>query len=169
MSNIRYKFMTTTDIKNDSKKLAQKLRPYIFPETTLIIAVARGGLIPAQYVAYELGIRNMHLVSARSYDDEERLGKIKLKGMMNIDYSKVDTVIIIDDIYDSGRTMDSILYYLETTYENFCDHDIIFIGGVLYSQKKIKNLKKCGIMCAKKIKKIDGIRPWVVFPWDNKS
>ena len=168
MSNTEYFYVSPQDIKNESIKLAYKIKPYIDDvESTQIIAIARGGLIPAQYISYILGIRNMHVINSRSYEGEDKTDTIEISGLLMADYENAKKIIIIDDIYDTGDTLNQVLFLMNEASKHFTDREIEFIPGVLYTQKKKKFMKNTGIFYSKKIKKINGVKPWVVFPWDN--
>jgi xanthine phosphoribosyltransferase len=69
-----------------------------------IIAVTRGGLVPAAIVARELEIRLIDTVCIASYDD-------RLQGRMNV-LKRVEGDgagwLIIDDLVDTGRTAKTV-------------------------------------------------------------
>ena len=74
-----------------------------------ILAVARGGLIPAQYIAYKLGIKKIYNFGVISYADSNQMLKDEDVTMyqspaMNSDIHS-SKILIIDDIADSGRTL----------------------------------------------------------------
>ncbi|RKQ69990.1 xanthine phosphoribosyltransferase [Oceanibaculum indicum] len=69
-----------------------------------IVAIARGGLVPAAVVARELEIRLVDTVCVASYDDAKVLGK---QGDMQVlkDVAGDGTgVLVVDDLVDSGLT-----------------------------------------------------------------
>ncbi|MFN3461216.1 MAG: xanthine phosphoribosyltransferase, partial [Oceanibaculum sp.] len=69
-----------------------------------IVAIARGGLVPAAVVARELEIRLVDTVCVASYDDARALGK---QGDMQVlkDVAGDGTgVLVVDDLVDSGLT-----------------------------------------------------------------
>ncbi len=70
-----------------------------------IVAVTRGGLVPAGIVAREMGIRNIDTVCAVSYDhmnQSEEVEFLKLpEQAMN---EKGEGWLLIDDLVDSGKT-----------------------------------------------------------------
>ncbi|HWM48027.1 MAG TPA: xanthine phosphoribosyltransferase [Xanthobacteraceae bacterium] len=73
-----------------------------------IVAVTRGGLVPAAIVARELGIRVIETVCAASYSHQTQ-GELKvLKGVsdeiVNIGGGQGKGVLIVDDLVDTGRT-----------------------------------------------------------------
>jgi uncharacterized protein len=74
-----------------------------------ILAVARGGLIPAQYLAYKLGIKRVYNFGVISYADNNQMLKnedinIYQSPAMNSDIHN-NKILIVDDIADSGRTL----------------------------------------------------------------
>jgi xanthine phosphoribosyltransferase len=73
-----------------------------------IIAVTRGGLVPAAIVARELGIRLIDTVCAVSYDEQEQ-GRLRLLKNVGTDVLTPDRLdgtgcLIIDDLVDTGET-----------------------------------------------------------------
>jgi len=67
-----------------------------------IVAITRGGLVPAAIVARELEIRLIDTVCIASYDDRTQ-GKLSvLKGVDDKDKGK--GLLIIDDLVDTGVT-----------------------------------------------------------------
>ena len=69
-----------------------------------IVAIARGGLVPAAVVARELEIRLVDTVCVASYDDAKALG---WQGEMQVlkDVAGDGTgVLVVDDLVDSGLT-----------------------------------------------------------------
>ena len=73
-----------------------------------IIAITRGGLVPAAIVARELGIRVIDTVCIASYD-HNRQGELKaLKGVSD-EVAKLGGgtgkgLLIVDDLVDTGKT-----------------------------------------------------------------
>lgn len=65
-----------------------------------IVAIARGGLVPAQIVARELSIRLIDTICIASYDDETRGEPTILKGVAG----SGEGWLIIDDLVDTGQT-----------------------------------------------------------------
>ena len=66
-----------------------------------IVAITRGGLVPAAIIARELDIRLIDTVCMTSYSDDHAQGEIKLlKGVAGDGTGW----LIIDDLVDTGRT-----------------------------------------------------------------
>jgi xanthine phosphoribosyltransferase len=69
-----------------------------------IIAIARGGMIPACIIARELDIRTVEAVSVASYDDRAQGQPRMLKGVDTELVGDGDNWLVIDDLVDSGVT-----------------------------------------------------------------
>ncbi len=69
-----------------------------------IIAITRGGLIPAGIVARELEIKLVETIGVSSYDDKTR-GEVKTIKDINTDLvGDGEGWLVIDDLVDSGST-----------------------------------------------------------------
>jgi hypoxanthine phosphoribosyltransferase len=81
--------------------LVKPLRPH------LIVAVARGGLIPATLLSHRLNV-HLETISASAYEGTRRqLQKpIVIEGWKE-EYNQND-VLVVDDILDSGKTLGAI-------------------------------------------------------------
>ena len=87
----------------DTRTLAQRI---LATKTTYkgIIAIARGGLIPACIIARELDIRTVEAVSIASYDDRSQKAPRMLKGVDADLVGDGADWLVIDDLVDSGLT-----------------------------------------------------------------
>lgn len=72
-----------------------------------LVAITRGGLVPAAIVARELGIRTIETVCIASYHDYDTQGGLQvLKGVSDAVLNLGDgaKVLVIDDLVDTGKT-----------------------------------------------------------------
>jgi len=71
-----------------------------------IVAITRGGLVPAAIVCRELGIRMIETVCIASYHEYDTQGEmVVLKGMSDeITQDDGLGVLVIDDLTDTGKT-----------------------------------------------------------------
>ncbi len=73
-----------------------------------VVAITRGGLVPAMIVARELDIRTIDTISVKSYHKQEQGGLKVLKspdaGLMG----DGEGILVIDDLVDSGRTLELV-------------------------------------------------------------
>jgi len=69
-----------------------------------MVAITRGGLVPAAIVARELNIRIVETVSVKSYDHKNQ-GDLKvLKSISEAVLQGKGKVLIVDDLVDTGAT-----------------------------------------------------------------
>jgi xanthine phosphoribosyltransferase len=71
-----------------------------------VVAITRGGLVPAAIVARELGIRVIETVSVASYDYDKQ-GDVTVLKPISPAFTTVDGgrgVLIVDDLVDTGAT-----------------------------------------------------------------
>ena len=95
----------------DVKALVEKTRDY---EPDTLVAIARGGWTLGH--AYAVATDNRRLTSVNSilYEGEEKGGEIRI---FNIpDLSDAKKVLVLDDIVDSGETMEAVLERLKVRY-----------------------------------------------------
>jgi xanthine phosphoribosyltransferase len=72
-----------------------------------VVAIARGGLVPATIVARELNIRVVESVSVKSYDHQNQGNVLVLKAISEeiLEMAKEGRkVLIVDDLVDTGAT-----------------------------------------------------------------
>ncbi len=88
----------------DSRALAWRLAekgPF-----SVIVAITRGGLVPAAIVARELNIRNIETVGIASYDYGRPQSELKVVKPVGeaILKTRGRGVLVVDDLVDTGRT-----------------------------------------------------------------
>jgi len=97
------KYVVTWDmLQIHARKLAQRLLPV--EQWKGIIAVSRGGLVPASLLARELGIRYVDTVCISSYDHDHQREMTVLKRAEG----DGEGFIVIDDLVDTGGTAQAI-------------------------------------------------------------
>lgn len=88
----------------DSRALAWRLTgegPF-----AAVVAITRGGLVPAAIVARELNIRTVDCVAVKSYDHQNQ-GNIRVLKPISqavLDLLGKEKVLIVDDLVDTGAT-----------------------------------------------------------------
>ena len=93
--------------EDDMRRLLPACRAY-GPDT--IVALARGGMMGAQLLGYGLDVRNIQLLRVTSYDDDQRRGSVEIFGSCDVAASQ--RILIVDDIVDSGETLQAVTAYL---------------------------------------------------------
>ena len=136
------------EIRHWSNRLAQKIAEDCtdLAQATLV-AVSRGGLIPAQLVAYKLNIRDVRVMKLISYDENNQRGEIQ-----DISTDRLfdgEYVYVIDDLADSGAT-------------------------IKYIRDKFPSVRICTLLMKKDCTERPDIcireglekDTWLIFPWD---
>ena len=132
------------------RELAQSIAASGFrPE--VVVAVARGGLVPAGALAYALGTKAAGTLNVEFYTDVEATlpDPIVLEPLLDTSAIRGKRILVVDDVADSGRTLALVMQIME-------QHDAIARSAVLYTKPRTV------------------IRPdyswretslWITFPW----
>ncbi|UFU03137.1 phosphoribosyltransferase [Ruania suaedae] len=80
----------------------------------LVIAVARGGLVPAGAVAYALDVKAMGTMNVEFYTGvDQTLGEpLVLPPLLDTSALAGARVLVVDDVADSGRTLELVMQRL---------------------------------------------------------
>ena len=88
----------------DARALAWRL--HAAGPFTAIVAITRGGLVPAAIVARELNVRVIETVGVESYHDYTKQGELRVIKTVAESVIKLGGkgVLIVDDLVDTGKT-----------------------------------------------------------------
>jgi hypoxanthine phosphoribosyltransferase len=90
-------------------RLVGELAAQVKGEVDVMLAITRGGLVPAGILAYSLGIRNILIAAVAYYDDEGKPGPEPLFLQFPADPLLVGRrVLIVDEVWDSGTTIHAV-------------------------------------------------------------
>lgn len=97
-----------------SRKLAQKIINSGFVPD-LVIAVARGGLIPSGALAYALGIKLADCINVEFYTDIHATlsDPVLLAPLLDTEAIRGKKILVVDDVVDSGRTLALVIKLLD--------------------------------------------------------
>ena len=100
----RHRLVSWDEFHRDCRRLTRRLQP-LGPFAALV-AVTRGGLVPAGIVAHELGIRAIETVSIASYGEGNQRGEVRLVKGLDPAFAagRGADVLVVDDLVDSGET-----------------------------------------------------------------
>lgn len=133
-----------------SRELAEQVVGDSFrPE--VIVAVARGGLLLAGSLAYALGVKLADAMNVEFYTDvaETLPDPVLLAPLLDIDSIAGRRVLVVDDVADSGRTLQLVMDIL-------LKHGAEVRTAVLYTKPT-------------SIYRVDYVwkdtDAWIVFPW----
>jgi hypoxanthine phosphoribosyltransferase len=86
-------------------ELAAKVRG----EYDVMLAITRGGLVPAGMLAYRLGMRNILVAAVEYYDNEGHPGPSPTFLQFPADPQlRGQRVLIVDEVWDSGTTIHAV-------------------------------------------------------------
>jgi xanthine phosphoribosyltransferase len=130
-------------------KLAEQLQEGGYKQ---IIAVSRGGLIPACRIAHHLKIYQIHCLNIHTYEGQNWKSNPIFPSLtcLPVLYDQ-KKLIVIDDIVDSGKTLSCIREVLPHAYY------VALYEKIMESHPK----SKCDLSG-----KLCSIGTWVQFPWE---
>jgi uncharacterized protein len=86
--------------------LAERLAPQRFD---VLLAITRGGLVPAGMLAYRLRIRNILVAAVEFYDDQGQPGPRPTFLQFPADpLLRGQRVLVVDEVWDSGTTIHAV-------------------------------------------------------------
>ncbi len=128
------------EFSQDAKELSKQLKKYQ-PDT--LLAVARGGLTLGHFIAQALNSRRLFSLNSIHYEKDKVLDNIEIFNIPNLGDAK--KVVVIDDIVDSGVTLNEILKKLEQLYPK-CEFKLATIfykpTAIIKADFKVKEAKE---------------------------
>jgi hypoxanthine phosphoribosyltransferase len=98
--------VTWDDLDRLVGALAERLRSERFD---LMLAITRGGLVPAGMLAYRLGIRNILVAAVEFYDDHGQPGPHPTFLQFPADpLLRGQRILVVDEVWDSGTTIHAV-------------------------------------------------------------
>ncbi len=134
-------------LQNDCRALAWKLLD-VRNDWTRIVAIARGGLVPAAIIARELNIRVVDTVCISSYtlrNQGEGIDILKRPDLADMD----ERWLIVDDLVDTGRTANVVKEMFPGIH-----------FATVYAKPEGRPLVDTFITEV-------GQDTWILFPWDS--
>ncbi len=133
-------------LHRDSKALAWRLISDHFFKG--IIAITRGGLVPAAIIARELDIHLVDTICVSSYDWQEKKGEVEVQKGFD---GRGEGWLLIDDLVDTGRTAKVVKEmvpkaHFATVYAKPAGRPLVDTFITEVSQDT-----------------------WILFPWDTES
>lgn len=138
-------YISWDDFHKDVKNLCKKLKD-TGQDFNKIVAISRGGLIPAGIIAYEMEIRSSAVINISTYVGSKHLKLDEIDNPQSV--GKVDEkTLIVDDLSESGQTF-------EVMRRNFPSGKFVTVYA------KEKGVKQADIYERQVPEKC------LVFPWD---
>ena len=110
MNQSKFFLVSWAELHRDTRALAWSL--IALPQTQKaewkgVIAVTRGGMVPAAVIARELGIRLVETVCISSYDEQDQ-GELHILKGTGERVGKGEGWLVVDDLVDTGSTFKAI-------------------------------------------------------------
>jgi xanthine phosphoribosyltransferase len=138
-----------TELHRDARALAWRLAD-LGPFKGLV-AITRGGLVPAAIIARELNLRLIDTVCSSTYDRMERGGRVEILKGTTAEKEKGAGWLIVDDLVDTGITAKAVRALLPeahfaTVYAKPAGRPVVDSYITEVSQDT-----------------------WILFPWDQEA
>ncbi len=123
-------------------------------QPSVIIAIARGGMIPAGALTYRLGVKLTDAINVEFYTDVNRTlpDPVLLAPMLDTESIADRQLLVVDDVADSGRTLALVMKLLRGFGADVR-------SAVLYTKPSTI------IQPDFRWRETD---KWIVFPWSDK-
>ena len=98
-------------IHRDSRALAWRLDgkgPGEGGAWKAVVAITRGGMVPAMIVARELDIRVIDTISVKSYSHQSQTSAVVTKSPQPELMGNGEGILVVDDLVDSGKTLELV-------------------------------------------------------------
>lgn len=106
-SKIRVRYVTWSDVQRILANLAKTVSSVYRPE--VIVAIAKGGLIPARVISDILGVEETGYIEVKFYKGVGIRGEKPFVKSIAVPLIKDKNVLIVDDVVDSGRTVQLVI------------------------------------------------------------
>ena len=94
---------------DELERMCGELAERVRGEYDVLLAITRGGLVPAGILAYSLGIRNILIAAVAFYDDEGRPGPKPAFLQFPADpLLRGQRILLVDEVWDSGTTIHAV-------------------------------------------------------------
>jgi len=113
-----------------------------------VVAITRGGMAPAMIVSRELDIRMVDTVSVKSYNHQNQTEPVVIKAPSAELVGDGEGVLIIDDLVDTGRTLEVVRELLPKAH-----------FATVYAKPKGRPMVNTFITEVSQ-------DTWIFFPWD---
>lgn len=138
-------YISWEQLNLDTKQLSQKLESQ--GPWSKIVAITRGGLVPAAILSRTLNIKQVETVCISSYDDESELqGQLEIIKPLVSDRSDI---LVVDDLVDTGKTFQAIRENMMPNAHRAC---------VYAKPDGLPMIDTYGLFIDQET--------WIVFPWE---
>jgi hypoxanthine phosphoribosyltransferase len=114
-----------------------------------IVGIKRGGLVPAVALSHKMHLP-LIVISCQLRDGKEEFNPLEI-----VDLPKNAKLLVVDDICDSGKTLEKVFYSLKKEFSDIKSCSLFHnIRQKFYSDYKARKIDR------------DYERGWIIFPWE---
>lgn len=153
MTDIEKTYMSWEKFDNDIDEFIKYLKYYNFTDDAVIVGLKRGGFPTAVALSNKLDIP-ISVVAFQTRDGQDTTPQFLESELIKA----AKKIIIPDDIYDSGLTVETLVKELQSQFDIPFEH---MVGLFHYGSEKLPKttLKFYTVLDSNEDK-------WVVFPWE---
>src|SRR3954452_15745764 len=117
----------------------------------IVLAIARGGLLPGGAVAYALGVKNSCAMNVEFYTDVDQRLEVPMvlppaPELIDLGHAKM---LIVERVADTGRTLEVV--------QDFCAGNVAEVRTAVLYEKPL-SVVKCEYFWRRTVR-------WIDFPW----
>jgi xanthine phosphoribosyltransferase len=142
------KYYSYEEFEKDTKDLIAQMKN---EKIDTILTLARGGMILAQCLAYGLDIRDVQTIKVEAYDKDKKRDNVLISSTCKLEDNS--TVLIVDDIVDSGDSLQAVLGFLSQNTTN-----IKFLSASIFYKENA---------CVQPDFKVKEAKEWIEFFWEK--
>jgi len=103
---IKKKNISEKEIHKIIHNIINQINQNLDVKITDIVAIAKGGLIPARYIAKYLEIDKIYSIGIKYYTDIQKTMKVPhIYQHLTNKFHQSDVILIVDDVVDSGESI----------------------------------------------------------------
>lgn len=120
----------------------------------LLIGISRGGVVPLGFLAGEqmFNNRTTRIINTQSYDGNKQESLKLLFSIHTEEFAPFTSILVIDDIADSGKTLNYVVPLLKQALPNA----IIKTATLFYKKRSVFTPDYY----------VEETEDWIVFPWE---
>lgn len=152
VKSLEPEYMSWHDVEKATEALAVTVRDDYDPD--LLVGIARGGLVPAVRLSHLLNDLEMSVIDVKYYQNVDK--KMEKPKILGTDIEELEgKVLVVDDVADTGNTLQAVMEYLKGHGEG--KPEKLKILTIAYKpQSKIKPDYY-----------VHETEKWIVFPWEE--
>jgi len=146
--------LTWSDFGVGIRELARQVADSGY-QPDVILAIARGGLIPAGALGYALSVKNIYMVNVEYYTAVDERLEVPVFLPPHLDLMGVEDqqFLVVDDVADTGHTLRIV--------QDFCRDKVAEVRSAVVYEKP-QSVVRCDYVWRRTDR-------WINFPWSSQQ